>query len=593
MERPLLSARAEAFPAGLRVLVVDDDPTWLKILEKMLRKCSYEVTTCSLATDALSMLRERKDKFDIVISDVNMPDMDGFKLLEHVGLEMDLPVIMMSIDGETSRVMKGVQHGACDYLLKPVRMKELKNIWQHVYRKKMHELKEIQTHYNNEDINILRYGSEDLDDRNLTDGITNISSARKRKDVDYKEFGDQEFGDSSRLKKARVVWSVDLHQKFVNAVNQIGLDKVGPKKILDLMNVPGLTRENVASHLQKYRLYLSRLQKQSEDSTSGGNMPSDLVNNDNVANFELTSSTNMQQCSEHTKFVGTSENLVQGIIDDAHVGDIKKIVPVQVIEGEKGLISDIPSSQNVNSVPQLSALFSFKGMTPGVEEKAREPTTPKHQTLHDGAPRMQFMHYPGQGNCTMLDDYSYLSSSDQDHQVSFSLSSSSPVISTTVTNEKDMKDLSEMKPVPTDQRNAHFAVIPPVACMTGSVSLQIKHGMVHSQDAGAICKLDGSPNTKGFSTEQIDNQECLPLTCEFSPKSEAELDSLPGDLHLCSIQKFGCFEDVGFGGAENFEDIISTPDTQVQNDWYISSELSSDYLYETVDYPLIDECLFA
>lgn len=34
--------RSEIFPAGLRVLVVDDDPTWLKILEKMLKKCSYE-----------------------------------------------------------------------------------------------------------------------------------------------------------------------------------------------------------------------------------------------------------------------------------------------------------------------------------------------------------------------------------------------------------------------------------------------------------------------------------------------------------------------------------------------------------------------
>ena len=51
------------------------------------------VTTCCLAREALNLLRERKDGYDIVISDVNMPDMDGFKLLEHVGLEMDLPVI--------------------------------------------------------------------------------------------------------------------------------------------------------------------------------------------------------------------------------------------------------------------------------------------------------------------------------------------------------------------------------------------------------------------------------------------------------------------------------------------------------------------
>lgn len=51
------------------------------------------MTTCNLAREALDLLRERKDGYDIVISDVNMPDMDGFKLLEHVGLEMDLPVI--------------------------------------------------------------------------------------------------------------------------------------------------------------------------------------------------------------------------------------------------------------------------------------------------------------------------------------------------------------------------------------------------------------------------------------------------------------------------------------------------------------------
>ncbi|CAH1417278.1 unnamed protein product [Lactuca virosa] len=261
------SPRADVFPAGLRVLVVDDDPTWLKILEKMLKKCSYEVTTCGLAIEALDLLRERKDGFDIVISDVNMPDMDGFKLLEHVGLEMELPVIMMSVDGETSRVMRGVQHGACDYLLKPIRMKELRNIWQHVYRKKIHEVRDSESHECLEEILMMRNVSEQSDDGYLLSGGGDITPGKKRKDAEHNNYNDKDFIDHSSIKKARVVWTVDLHQKFVKAVNHIGFEKVGPKKILDLMNVPWLTRENVASHLQKYRLYLTRLQKDDLKST--------------------------------------------------------------------------------------------------------------------------------------------------------------------------------------------------------------------------------------------------------------------------------------------------------------------------------------
>ncbi|PON88198.1 Two-component response regulator [Trema orientale] len=259
---------SDQFPVGLRVLVVDDDPTCLMILEKMLRTCLYEVTKCNRAEHALKLLREHKNGFDVVISDVHMPDMDGFKLLECIGLEMDLPVIMMSADDGKNVVMKGVTHGACDYLIKPVRIEALKNIWQHVVRKKKNEWREIEQSGSVEEGDRLAKPSEEADySSSANEG--NWKSSKKRKDEE--EEGDER-DDTSTLKKPRVVWSVELHQQFVGAVNQLGIDKAVPKKILELMNVPGLTRENVASHLQKYRLYLRRLSGQHQTSLNNSFM---------------------------------------------------------------------------------------------------------------------------------------------------------------------------------------------------------------------------------------------------------------------------------------------------------------------------------
>ncbi|KAL2960247.1 hypothetical protein AAZX31_17G029600 [Glycine max] len=249
-------AVSDQFPAGLRVLVVDDDPTCLMILEKMLRTCLYEgITKCNRAETALSLLRENKNGFDIVISDVHMPDMDGFKLLEHIGLEMDLPVIMMSADDGKSVVMKGVTHGACDYLIKPVRIEALKNIWQHVVRKRKNEWKDAEQSGSAEEGDRHPKASDEADYSSSANEGSWRNSKKRRDEEEEAEDRD----DTSTLKKPRVVWSVELHQQFVAAVDQLGIDKAVPKKILELMNVPGLTRENVASHLQKYRLYLRRL----------------------------------------------------------------------------------------------------------------------------------------------------------------------------------------------------------------------------------------------------------------------------------------------------------------------------------------------
>ncbi|KDP26732.1 hypothetical protein JCGZ_17890 [Jatropha curcas] len=364
MENGSSSPRNDAFPAGLRVLVVDDDPTWLKILSKMLNKCSYEVTTCGLAREALNLLRERKDSYDIVISDVNMPDMDGFKLLEHIGLEMDLPVIMMSVDGETSRVMKGVQHGACDYLLKPIRMKELRNIWQHVFRKKIHEVRDIEILEGMESIPMGgRNGSDQSDDGHFFCG-EDFTSTKKRKDVENKH-DDKDPGDNSTTKKARVVWSVDLHQKFVKAVNQIGFDKVGPKKILDLMNVPWLTRENVASHLQKYRLYLSRLQKENDLKTSvGGIKHSDSPLRDSAGSFGTQNSINIQQGDAPNQSYGFPGNSFQNAEPRGHDSDLNGIVSKNAAEPKRVLTVEVPEPCK----PRNSQLeFGHSFTSPGSE----------------------------------------------------------------------------------------------------------------------------------------------------------------------------------------------------------------------------------
>ncbi|CAA3027390.1 two-component response regulator ORR24-like [Olea europaea subsp. europaea] len=247
----------DKFPVGLRVLAVDDDPICLKLLETLLRKCQYHVTTTSQARMALEMLRENKDRFDLVISDVVMPDMDGFKLLELVGLEMDLPVIMLSANSDPKLVMKGVTHGACDYLVKPIRIEELSNIWQHVIRRKKPDSNSQNKSTAPDKANQANGGGTGTSQ--VGNPNQNGKLNRKRKDdEDESDDNGLENEDPATQKKPRVVWSIELHRKFVAAVNQLGIETV-PKRILDMMNVEGLTRENVASHLQKYRLYLKRI----------------------------------------------------------------------------------------------------------------------------------------------------------------------------------------------------------------------------------------------------------------------------------------------------------------------------------------------
>ncbi|XP_057449711.1 two-component response regulator-like APRR2 isoform X2 [Lotus japonicus] len=66
-------------------------------------------------------------------------------------------------------------------------------------------------------------------------------------------------------KKMKVNWTPELHKKFVKAVEQLGIDHAIPSRILEIMKVEGLTRHNVASHLQKYRIHKKQIMPGEDD----------------------------------------------------------------------------------------------------------------------------------------------------------------------------------------------------------------------------------------------------------------------------------------------------------------------------------------
>lgn len=114
-------ARVEAEIAAQEasLLVVDDEPAVLKVTQRILERRGYRVTACHSAEEALALLE--KGEFDVVLSDVQMPGMGGLGLLRAVReLEAELPVILVTGNPSPETESKALEHGAFQYLSKPV-----------------------------------------------------------------------------------------------------------------------------------------------------------------------------------------------------------------------------------------------------------------------------------------------------------------------------------------------------------------------------------------------------------------------------------------------------------------------------------------
>ncbi|CAK9329832.1 unnamed protein product [Citrullus colocynthis] len=237
-----LKAEDDQFPIGLKVLAIDANIVCLHYLVQLLQKCQYKVTATTKASEAIKLLKDEKQTFDLVITDVVRHDMDGFKLLQIIGVEMDIPVVMVSANDELETVKRGVMEGAEAYLLKPVRIQELRNIWQHVLRKRSARKR------SSPNLLLLEQAVVQEEDHNSIERVT-ISMDKQ----DYENDQIVKLDDDNKKKKHRVSWTKELHEKFVEAYEKLGEKERVPNNILKLMNDPSLTRENVASHLQKHR----------------------------------------------------------------------------------------------------------------------------------------------------------------------------------------------------------------------------------------------------------------------------------------------------------------------------------------------------
>jgi DNA-binding NtrC family response regulator len=109
------------------VLLEDDEPDIVEILEMVLREEEMEVYTSRSGREALAVLRDRK--VDVVVSDIRMPDLTGVELLRQAKrVSPETTFVMMTAFASTETAIEALQHGAFDYLTKPFKMEELKSI---------------------------------------------------------------------------------------------------------------------------------------------------------------------------------------------------------------------------------------------------------------------------------------------------------------------------------------------------------------------------------------------------------------------------------------------------------------------------------
>jgi two-component system chemotaxis response regulator CheY len=111
-----------------KILFVDDSPVIKKIIKRAIEAADYVLLEASDGKEALAVLSKEVNDVRLILSDWNMPVMNGFDLLKAVKSNAALkhiPVIMITTEAEKSNINKAIQAGAANYMLKPFNTEDL------------------------------------------------------------------------------------------------------------------------------------------------------------------------------------------------------------------------------------------------------------------------------------------------------------------------------------------------------------------------------------------------------------------------------------------------------------------------------------
>ena len=118
-----------------KILIVDDEPNMLLVLEAMLKREKYEVATASEGLEALELLKN--DDVAVVITDLKMPKLDGLGLLSEIEKNYpSIPVIVITAHGTIATAVEALKKGAFDYITKPFDQDDLKNVISKAFKTK-------------------------------------------------------------------------------------------------------------------------------------------------------------------------------------------------------------------------------------------------------------------------------------------------------------------------------------------------------------------------------------------------------------------------------------------------------------------------